>query len=127
MKGKRIRRNNGNGNGDDHGPDARARASDPPTSHKAARRMSMTLTKSRKRVIDAMEEMAQQPQEQGMERVVSLEVSRFVQKREPELIWSVSPRFVELEDMGLVVRDGTKLVQNSTGHMRNLQAWRLAR
>ena len=40
-------------------------------------------------------------------------------------LWSLSPRFKPLEDMGIVERTGTKACLNSSGRIRNLTLWRL--
>lgn len=99
---------------DDEGTDARSRSSDPSTSHEAAERMQPS--KLQRLVLDVLRRNYPNP-------MTSMEVARTLDVHP----WSVSPRFVPLEEKGLVERAGKKVTLNSNGKPRNMQAWRAKR
>jgi hypothetical protein len=93
--------------------DARARSSDPETSHEAAAHMDATGTTSR------LENEVYSFMKMHHGRWTTPEIAGALNRH----AWSISPRMVPLEEKKLIRRDGKKRVINSTGRPRELQAW----
>ncbi len=93
--------------------EARARSGDPETSREAAAHMDATGTTSR------LENEVYSFMKAHGGRWTTPEIAKALNHH----AWSISPRMVPLEEKGLIRRDDKKLVINSTGRPRMLQAW----
>jgi hypothetical protein len=93
---------------------AEARRNDPPTSHEAAGHMESTGQEGR---LEA--EVVAYLKRGG--RWTVPEIARAIDRH----FWSISPRMAPLERKKLVVRAGRKPTVNSSGRVREMQAWQV--
>jgi len=87
------------------------RATDPDTSHDAADRVPSKI------IFGEIEALLKR----GGRALVVNEISRYLDRHQ----WSISPRMVQMEEVGTVVRDGTRYALNSNNLMTRQTIWRI--
>ncbi len=87
------------------------RATDPDTSHDAADRVPSKI------IFGEIEALLKR----GGRALVVNEISRYLDRHQ----WSISPRMVQMEEVGTVVRDGSRYALNSNNLMTRQTIWRL--
>lgn len=97
--------------------DAKARSTDPQTSHDAADAMLASGKAAR------LERAVLECLHRENRRMTTPEIAEAIDMH----LWSISPRMAPLARKGFIARDGTKPCLNSNGRVRSLTAWVFAR